>query len=532
MRLFGILLALAGTTLGLFGQTNTLETRKLTLEDCIQVALEHNLDVKIKRFNPEISRFTLRAAYGPYDPSLSVSGGHDYSVSPGGITSQGLNYPGTEMDINNFSSTLSGMLPWGTTYSFGAQASDTYGTEPGSAIGAVNIVTNSFVNINNGQTVSFLSTNYSTVVTRSPFQSVYGGVGLASFDQPLLKNFWIDNTRLQIFLDKKNLKITELDLRNQVMTTITAVEQAYFELVYSQENVKVQRKALELAEQLLAENRKRVEVGTLAPLDEKQAESQAASSRADLLAAIGTEGTQQRVLKSLLSDEYSNWKDVSVQPVDPLVAIPQRFDRQESWSRGMSLRPDLLQQKLALEKQGYVVKFQKNQLFPQLDLVGTAGYNASSTTSFDDAVNQVAARDNPYWTIGGQMSFPLGNVNARNTYKAAKLTKEQIWLQLKQLQQNILIQIENAIEVAKTALQRVGATREARIYAEAALDAEQKKLENGKSTSFQVLQLQRDLTTARSTEIRALADYNEALANVAVNEGTTLDRRHVNLDVR
>jgi outer membrane protein TolC len=532
MRSFGILLVLAGTALSVFGQTNSLELRKLSLEDCIQAALEHNLDVKIKRFNPQISKSTLRAAYGVYDPSLMMSGGHESTVSPGGITSQGLNYPGTEMDINTFNSTLGGMLPWGTTYSIGAQASDTYGLEPGMAVGSANLVTNSFVNINNGQTVSYLSTNYSTVTTRNFFESVSSSVGLASFDQPLLKNFWIDNARLQIFLDKRNLKITELDLRAQVMNTITAVEQAYYNLIFAQENIVVQQKALQLAQQLLAENKRRVEVGTLAPLDEKQAESQAASSQADLLAALGTESTQQRVLKSLLSDEYSKWKDVSVRPTEQLAAIPQPFDLQDSWSKGMSMRPDLLQEKLALEKQGYIVKFQKNQLLPQMDVVGSAGYNASSTVSFDNAMTQLGGRDNPYWMIGGQMTFPLGNINARNTYKAAKLTREQIVLQLKQLQQNILIQIEDAIETAKTALQRAAATREARIYAGAALDAEQKKLENGKSTSFQVLQLQRDLTTARSTEIRALADYNIALANLAVNEGTTLERRHVKLDVK
>ncbi len=532
MRVFGILLVLAGTALGVSGQTHALEARKLALEDCIQTALEHNLDVKIKRFNPQVSRMTLRAAYGAYDPQLSLSGGHDYSRSPGGIDAQGRTYSGTEMDINTFNGSLGGMLPWGTTYSIGAQASDTYGTQPGMGIGPASVITNSFVDINSGKTLSFLSTNYSTVATRNFFESADGSVGLASFTQPVLKNFWVDNARLQIFLDKRNLKITELDLRAQVMNTITAVEQAYYNLVFSQENITVQQKALELAEQLLAENRKRVEVGTLAPLDEKQAESQAASSRADLLAAVGTESTQQRVLKSLLSDEYSGWKNVSVQPVDPLLAVPQRFDLQESWNNGLSLRPDLLQQKLALEKQGYIVKFQRNQMFPELDLVGTAGYIASSTTSFDNALNQIQSRDNPYWTIGGQLFFPLGNINARNTYKAAKLTKDQIALQLKQLQQNILIQIEDAIATAKTALQRAGATREARVYAEAALDAEQKKLENGKSTSFQVLQLQRDLTTARSTEIRALADYNIALATLAVNEGTTLERRHVKLEVK
>ncbi len=527
-----MVLLLAGVAQAALGQANEVQHRKMTLEDCTQIALEHNLDIKIKRLNPDVARFTLTGAYGAYDPVLAISGGHSYSVSPGGIDPQGRVYSGTELDANAVNSSLSGLLPWGTTYSLGASASDTYGTEPGVTLGRPSVVTNSFVDINSGHTISFLTTNYPTVLTRSFIQSVAGNVGVATFTQPLLKNFWVDNARLQIFVDKKNLKISELDLRAQVMNTITSVEQAYYDLMFSQENVLVQQKALELAEQLLAENKKRVEVGTLAPLDEKQAESQAAASRADVLAAIGSEGTQQRVLKSLLSDEYSNWKDVSVQPAEALVAVPQTLDLQDGWSRGLSLRPDLLQQKLALEKQGYMVKFQKNQLFPELDLVGTGGYNASSTTSFDDALSQIGSRENPYWTIGGQVTFPLGRINARATYKAAKATREQIVLQLKQLEQNILIQIENAIAVAKTSFQRAGATREARVYAEAALEAEQKKLENGKSTSFQVLQLQRDLTTARSTEIRALADYNIALANVALNEGTTLERRHVKLEVK
>lgn len=125
--------------------------------------------------------------------------------------------------------------------------------------------------------------------------------------------------------------------------------------------------------------------------------------------------------------------------------------------------------------------------------------------------------------------MPLTQTSARNTLRTAKATKEQIGLQLKQLEQQVLILIENAIASATTSFQRVGATREARIYAEAALEAEQKKLQSGKSTSFEVLRLQRDLTTARSAEIRAVADYNIALAQVALNEGTTLERRNVSL---
>src|SRR5204863_4389448 len=117
-------------------------------------------------------------------------------------------------------------------------------------------------------------------------------------------------------------------------------------------------------------------------------------------------------------------------------------------------------------------------------------------------------------------------------YRAAKLTLEQTQLILKQLEQSILLAIDDAVTAARVSFERVGSTREARLYADAALDAEQKKLQNGKSTSFVVLQLQRDLTAARSSEIRALADYNIALSRLALNEGTTLERRKISLEVK
>jgi outer membrane protein TolC len=332
-------------------------------------------------------------------------------------------------------------------------------------------------------------------------------------------------------MSRRDLRISELQLRGQVHETVTAVEQAYYNLIFSQENVKVQRAALELADRLLAENRKRVEVGALAPLDEKQAEAQAASSRADLLAAEGNEDTQQRVLKHLLSDDYGKWANVRIEPTLAMFAVPQHSNLQESWRNGLSMRPDLQQQRINLEKQGQVVRYQKSQLFPQLDLLGTYGYTASDA-EFSGTFRQLADRDNPYWSYGAQLSMPLTQTAARNNYRASKASKEQISLALRQLEQSVLIQIENAIAVVNTSFQRVSATREARMYAEAALEAEQKKLASGKSTSFEVLRLQRDLTTARSAEIRALADYNIALAQLALSEGTTLERRQVNLEVR
>jgi outer membrane protein TolC len=529
-----LLLALAGLSVTTMAQTNAVRNvRRMSLEDCIEVSLEHNLNIQIRRFNPEIARFALGAVYGAYDPVFSASGEHDYSRSPGGIDPQGRPFGGTETDSDRFSTGIQGFTPWGLSYNLGGNITDQYGTRPtlGSVPSGTALVTNTFFDIANNQTVQFLSTNTtsSLVSIREPFETTFGSVGLFQLRQPLLKNFWIDSTRLQIYLDRRNIRISELDLRLEIMTSITSVERAYYNLIFAQENIKVQQKALELAERLVAENRKKVEVGALAPLEEKQAEAQAAGNRAELLNALGTEDTLQRVLKALLSDDYSQWKDVSIQPTITLVALPERFDLHESWQRGLAQRPDLQQERLSLDKQAYIVRYQKNQLYPQLDLIGTAGYNASGK-EYSGAFDQFANRDNPFWSYGAQLNIPLMRSNARNNYRSAKATKEQIELQVKQLEQNVLIQIEDSIAVANTRFQQVTATREARIYAEAALEAEQKKLESGKSTSFEVLRLQRDLTTARSAEIRALADYNIALAEIALNEGSTLERRHVTLE--
>ena len=129
-------------------------------------------------------------------------------------------------------------------------------------------------------------------------------------------------------------------------------------------------------------------------------------------------------------------------------------------------------------------------------------------------------------------TLPLSNVGPRNQLKAGKISLKQLLLQLKQLEQNVMVQIDNAVKSAQSSYQSVEATRQARIYAEAALDAEQKKYAVGKSTTFTVLQLQNNLTAARSQEIRSLADYNKALANLAAEEGSTLERNKINLELK
>jgi len=487
-------------SVSLMAQGTRVTTRPLSLEECIRVALEHNLDIQIIRLDPQLAGFSLAGSYASYDPIFNTDARHDYSQTASGRDADNRPLGSRQNDTDSVNAGINGLLPWGFTYNLGTTMNGSHGwnLDP----------TNTTVN-------------------------AFDSVGI-SMRQPLLKNFWIDSTRLQIFTAKKNLKISEAGLRNQIITTVTQVEESYFNLIFQNENVKVQEKALELAERLVAENRRRVEVGALAPLDEKQAESQAATSRANLLDARANRDTAERVLKALLSDDYNEWMDIRVEPTEALLAIPQTLNLQESWRAGLGQRPDLQQARFQIEIQTKRISYGKNQLFPQLDLFGDYGYTGStlSEDGLGAGLPQITDRDNPNYTYGVAISLPLANTGARNNLKSAKVTKEQLQLQLRQLEQRALITIENSMSDARIGYERVGVTHQATQYAEAALQAEQTKLEKGKSTTFVVLQLQTDLTTARSAEIRALADYNIFLARLAQNEGSTLDRRKIDLQYK
>src|SRR5206468_6574258 len=260
IRGFCVSLIVVATTWG--AEPDSPGTRALTLEECIQTALQHNFDVQIIRYTPEISRYNLNISYAGYDPTFSFAGEHDYSLSPGGIDAQGRPFGGTSSETDRLSTGLRGLLPWGLTYDLGGSLGDRTGTQLGFVPDPNNpttIVTNSFVDINTGNTISFRSMNFNSISARVPSQEVTSGnVGVLQLRQPVLKNFWIDSTRLNIVLNKRNLTISDLDLRFQVMSTVTAVEDAYYNLIFAEENVKVQTAARDLAKRLLEENKTKV----------------------------------------------------------------------------------------------------------------------------------------------------------------------------------------------------------------------------------------------------------------------------------
>ena len=527
MRQFGILLALAGTLSVAAAQTNTAtgeftvlppaqtnrattnpvyqaspysstnvageaspatSVRRMSLEDCIELALKNNLDLKIDRINPDIARYALGGSYGYYDPIFGLSGEHSHSEQG----SQAFNFlraPSYITDYNNLQSSLGGSLPWGTTYSFQGNMTDTESAESTSGSASVKLT------------------------------------------QPLLKNFWIDAPRLSILVAKNRVKYSEQVLRQQVMQTITALEQAYYLLIYDQANVEVQQKAVALAEQLVTENRRRLEVGSLAPLDLESAESQAAQSRAALLQAQIQLGTQERVVKRFITDHFLDWAEVAIEPTGTLTAPPPTLSRQESWRKGLNQRPEMVQAKLDLEKQGVTLKYDRNQLYPEVDLFGTYGYNGSGKV-FSDAFYDLEKRDRPSYSYGAQLSVPLSRVSARATYSTDRAANQQLELTLQRLQETILVEIDNDIGTIRAAYDQVKATHAATQYAAAALDAEQKKLESGKSTTYTVLQMQRDLTAARGNEIQALDNYNDSLSQLSLDEASTFERLKIRFEVK
>jgi outer membrane protein len=481
--------------------------RILSLQDCIQLALQHNLDIQIQRYNPSISQYTLDVSYDAYEPVLTVSASHDYNASAGFLqtTTNGTQVPspGFQSEENNYTPEIKGSLPTGLTYNMSGTWSRT-----------------STWSVPNGTPGGYWL---------SPAWSSGPGITL---DQPLLRNFWIDQTRLTIQLNKVALQTSEQAVRLQIMQSITAVKNAYYNLLFSRGNIDANTTAFQLAEQLAANNKKQVEIGTLAPLDEKQAESQAAASLAALQAARQALVVQENTLKNLLTDNYMAWVDVSPKPSDELAAVPQLLDRQTSWRRALVERPELVQAQLNAKKQGIQVKYDLNQIFPQVDLTGSYGRNAFST-NVGDNFRDLDHGDTPFYSYGLIFSIPLGgSLGARNTYHGAKESLRQVQLQLKQEEQTILVAVDNDVGQVESTLEQVNSTHAARLYAEDALKAEQTKLENGKSTSFNVLQLISNLTTARVNEIQALANYNIAITQLSLDRGSTIEDNHIDLKVK
>ena len=467
---------------GLAVHAETNQVKALPLRECVERTLINNIEIRAERINPGIQTWSIVGAQGVYDPLLSGAINYQDSTTP-------LD-PGTppfkERTLQP-NLALGGKLPTGATYNFAAADSRTWSNE-----------------------VDFL----------------YTGQDSVSVSQPLLKNFGLGINSANIRIARKSKAIAVQNFIQLVMTKVNAVSAAYYELVFAIEDHKAKVEDLDEAKQLLAEDRQRVKVGVLTPLDVTQAEAGVAEREQAVILAARTIKDNENVLKRLICREVTEFRGLTLLPVDyPLVQMIQT-DVTESTKTALTLRPDYLSARETLARQNIVVQFNRNQLWPEIDLQGSYGLNGRGH-SFDNYNDNLTSGNSPVWGVGVAVSFPIGNRQARSNYHIARLDSDQLLLNLKGLEQDIIVQVDNAVGHVETDLKSYEAAHEATRLALESLDAEKKKLLAGTSTTFLVLQAQAVLADARSAEIRARADYSEALVALDQAEGTILVKNNL-----
>jgi outer membrane protein TolC len=394
------------------------------------------------------------------------------------------------------------------------------------------------------------------------------------FSQQLLNGFGTKVNTRNIRIAKNNRKIADLAFSQQAITTITNTITAYWELVFARENVKVQQQAVTVAEKLYGDNKKQLEIGTMAPLDVTRAESELATDRQNLIVAQTAQLQQTQVLKNAISKNplASNMINVEIIPTD-LPTRPEAIEApsfEQAVAEAFAKRPDVQEQAINLQNGQIDLGATRNALLPTATLtaqygsVGLAGNqtqvltshtiagaplvdasgNPVTTTFFPvtvvdssqvvkgglgDAMSTVFHNNFPDYNVQLNVQIPIRNRSAQADNQRAILTQRQLEAQMQQLKNSALLDVRNTFIALEQNRARVEAASKARELQQQTFDAEQKKYQLGASTVYLVIQTQRDLISAQGTELRALTDLVEAKANYERALGRTLEVNRVTI---
>jgi outer membrane protein TolC len=490
-ELVGLALSQAATPVAPSGTPAAVATTlDLSLDEALALALEQNLDIAVERLSPEtfdLSIASIRAAYKPL--FTSTIGQNAQTQLP---TNQLVGGARVKNDIGTYNVGISQALPrWGGSYSIG------------------------WNNRRQDSDSSFITFN-------PQFNTTFN----ASLVQPLLRGFRIDTTRQQLLVTQISRQTSEVQLRGTIVNTLAEVRFAYFDLLYARDALDVTRRSLDLAMKLVEDNKVRVEVGAMAPIDIVQAEAEAATRRQSLAQAEAAWQTAQLALKRLIVSGTNDprWGAVLNPTTLPTVA-ESAVDIEAAVRRALNERTDLLNARSQLEANTVTMNLFQNQRLPSADMVmsyglqgigGTrlirqGGLGSTVTESvpggFRDALDLLWNRDYPNWQVQLQLSYPLGGSSADAQYARARVQVNQAQAQIRALELQAATEVTNAGLQVRSNWRRVEASRAAREFAQRRLEAEQSKFEVGMSTNFFVVQAQRDLADAENTELRALLDY-------------------------
>jgi outer membrane protein len=563
----------------------------LSLQDAVDLAIENNLDLQLQRFNPRFADTDVLRARGggllrgidynirnlpqgiggPGSPLLTTVGGtspittvasNSADLAPLQETVTSLEIFGTlpysiGTPIPQFDPSLNALLQGGHTTTLETNI-NSYGVNP--------LVTNNFLgtfgysqafSTGTSVNVSFNETRTDANALNSNYNPFTTGYASVSVVQPLLQGFGIETNRRFIRIAENTQKISDEVFKQQLIETLWAVARLYFDLVSLNEDVHVKQQALDAARKLYDDNKSQVEVGTLAPIEVKRAQAEVARTQEDLTNSVNLVLQQELILKNVLTRRGTKDPLIGSSRIVPLDAIekPTEISAAETSSLvdlAFRNRPDLAQAALQIQNVEIGIKGAKNNLLPSLNFVGSLQNNGFAgqinplalplgvTTSSaiqqgllgggGTLLGQIFGHDYPNYAVGLQLNISLRNRVAQADLIRDELQLRQSEVRRQQLENEVRLEVENALLNVQRALADYRASQETRELQEEALDAEQQRYQVGASTTYLVIQYQRDLAQARSTEVVSLGNYAKAKAALDRATGQTLDTYHVAID--
>ena len=489
-------------------------TLQLSLDECIVKTLKNNLGLAAEMLTPRLMDETVALAGEKFYPSVTFSYNKQNTKSASFSFLDASDVVTTRQDDNT--TQLSQVLPTG-----GSLALSLY---------------NYLVNSNR---------SFQTINPR------YGSTLRLNFSQPLLKDFGFKMSRREIIVAGFDREVSEENLKQLLEDTIYRVESAYWNLVYSRENLNVVRQSLKLAEELLEKNKAEIEAGTLPPIELLTAEAEVSLRQAEILEAQAQVRNNEELVKTIinLSAEMDDVKMVRIVPTDTPTVDKVEVDFDTALDTAIRNRPDLQALRIDSRSWEFTLSYAKNQLLPDVRLqlsywspgisgdqilyqdgnalsgiiIGTVPGKRSS--ALKDAFN-LAYKNT---LIGVTVSLPVSNVLSRAYHAQARIGLEQARLRVKNQELELTLELGDAVRAVETNYQRTQAYKTARELAQKKLEAELEKLQVGMSTNYLVLQFQRDLANAQTLELKALIDYKISLASLDRVMGVGRERQNVNV---
>ncbi len=468
---------------------------RLSLNDCILLALDRNPDILLAEFEPRKLDGDLLTARGEFDPVFKTDILYNESST---VASQQLIVFGGISSIESYTTTMeagvAGKLHTGAMYSLSL---------------AMNDDENTF----------------------GKFIEEWDGLLTLSLTQPILRGFGPTVNKVRIKQAHNARIAAEAQLKATVMNTAASVVKAYWDLVGAIESVTVRQESLENAERLLHINETRRQIGTAADIDVLQAKAGVATRQSELIAARAAVGHAEDALKQLLDIRDGDlFSSARIIPTDRPGFAPATWMEpgnleaqvQLSVERALRNRPELQASQIEIENAELEEMRTRNQMLPQLDIVGAYGQGGR-----DHKPRQVfyGMRQGEVDTmsVGIQGSIPLGNRAARGQHLRAQLGREQAEQRFENVRQGLMVNVHVAMRNVFANQTLVESTRQAREFQEVNVIAEEKRLRLGVTTSYQVLLVQQDLTLAQTQELQSLINYQKALVDLQLAEGTILD---------